>query len=286
MESGKPEGARAGTAGLSVEAVSAATLPFENYVPVDSYELAVPRSRLEREHGIPPEHALVLSSQDSVWDGPGVSGLALAGLGVPAAAQPLFLVRSGPLRDSMVAGLAQLVHESGWAGEDLGITHLEELGGTAVFDLLGWAVPADTGATVVVCDEPVFADARVPGRFKAVGLRLRRGPGPLRVLGCGVGGPAAADGPDGGQGADGADGSQGADSSDRAEHRFSGPGPCDGWLAFHDALAAGEVRDGERVLVHARGPVREGWLLLAAVDVASVRLADRTGPMAESAGSR
>ena len=174
-----------------------------------------------------------------------------------------------------MAALAQLVHESGWAGEDLGITHLEELGGTAVFDLLRWAVPAGTGATVVVCDEPLFVDARVPGRFKAVGLRLAQGAGPLRVLGCGEGGPAAAQG---------AEGTVGAEGTDGAAHRFSGRGPCDGWLEFHEALAAGKVRDGERVLVHARGPLREGWLLLEAVDVASVLLADST-PY-ESAGSR
>jgi hypothetical protein len=241
-------------AGLSVEAVSAATLPFENYVPLASSGITVPRSRLEREHGIPPEHALVRTLQDAVWDEPDVSTLALAGLGVPAAAQPLFLVRSGPLRDSMVAALAQLVHESGWAGEDLGITHLEELGGTTVFDLLAWAVPPKTGATVLVCDEPLFADARVPGRFKAVGLRLRQGTGPLRVLGCGEGGSAA------------------AEAADGAEHRFSGRGPCDGWLGLHGALAAGAVRDGDWVLVHAHGPLREGWLLLEAVDTGSVLL--------------
>ena len=269
MDSGKPDGAGTGTAGLSVEAVSAATLPFENYVPLDSSGLAFPHSRLEKEYGIPPEHALVLALRGVVWDGPDVSSLALAGLGVPAAPQPLFLVRSGPLRDSMVAALAQLVHESGWAGEDVGITHLEELGGTAVFDLLRWAVTADAGATVVVCDEPLFADARVPGRFKAVGLRVCRGPGPLRVLGCGEG-PSAD-----------AVGVQGAAS---AEHRFSGRGPCDGWLALHEALAAGRVRDGERVLIHACGPQREGWLLLDAVDVASVYLAEDTAR--EGAGSR
>jgi hypothetical protein len=263
VESGKSEDTGTGTAGLSVEAVSAATLPLENYVPLASYGIAVPRARLEREHGIPFEHALVLPLQDAAWDGPDVSGLALAGLGAPGQAQPLFLVRSGPLRDSMVAALAQLVHESGWAGEDLGITHLEELGGTAVFDLLRWAVPPETGATVVVCDEPLFVDARAPGRFKAVGLRLRHGAGPLRVLGCGEGGSA---------------------DTDSAEHRFSGRGPCDGWLAFHEALTAGKVQDGERVLVHARSPLREGWLLLEAVDVASVQLADST-PY-ESVGSR
>jgi len=269
VDSGKPDGAGTGPAGLSVEAVSAATLPFENYVPLGSSGLAFPHTRLEKEYGIPPEHAMMLALRGAVWDGPDVSALALAGLGVPAAPQPLFLVRSGPLRDSMVAALAQLVHESGWAGEDVGITHLEELGGTAVFDLLRWAVPVDAAATVIVCDEPLFADMRAAGRFKAVGLRVRRGPGPLRVLGCGEGASAAA---------------VGVEGADAAEHRFSGRGPCDGWLAFHEALAAGQVRDGERVLIHARGPQREGWLLLDAVDVAAVHLAGDTA--CEGVGSR
>jgi hypothetical protein len=269
VNSGKPDGAATGTAGLSVEAVSTATLPFQNYVPLGSSGLAFPHSRLEKEYGIPPEHALVLALRDAVWDGPDVSSLALAALGVPAAPQPLFLVRSGPLRDSMVAVLAQLVHESGWTGEDVGITHLEELGGTAVFDLLAWAVPADAGATVMICDEPLFADTRMAGRFKAVGLRVRRGPGPLRVLACGEGASAAA---------------VGVEGADSAEHRFSGRGPCDGWLAFCEALAAGHVRDGERVLIHARGPQAEGWLLLDAVDVASVHLVGDTAR--EGVGSR
>lgn len=254
MSTDGPERAWTGTAGLSVEAVGVATLPFENYLPLDSFVAdALPLFRLEREHGIPAEHVLVLSSQDTTGGEPDVSSLVLAGLGAPQVAQPLFLVRSGPLRDSMVASLAQLVHESGWAGEDVGITHLEELGGTLVFDLLGWAVPVDTGATVVICDEPLFADARVAGRFAAVGLRVRRGAGPLRVAGCGEGAPG---------------------DVGEVAHRFSGRGACDGWLALHEALAAGRVRDGERVLVHARGPLREGWLLLDAVDTAAVRLTE------------
>ena len=260
MSTGEPVRAGTGTSGLSVEAVGVATLPFENYLPLASFvAAAVALPRLESEHGIPPEHVMVLWSEDDAGDGPDVSTLVLAGLGAPEAAQPLFLVRSGPLRDSLVASLARLVHESGWAGEDVGITHLEELGGTVVFDLLGWAVPADTGATAVICDEPLFADARVAGRFKAVGLRVRRGPGPLRVAGCGEGAPDEA--------------------ADQAAHRFSGRGPCDGWLAFHEALTAGKVLDGEQVLVHARGPLREGWLLLDAVDVASVRLSDDVSRM-------
>jgi hypothetical protein len=242
-------------AGLSVEAVGVATLPFGNYVPLATLPAeAVPMSQIEREHGIPREHVLVLAPEDSTDGAPDVSGLVLAALGAPAVAQPLFFVRSGPLRDSLVARLAQLVHESGWAGEDVGLTHLEELGGTAVFGLLEWAVPADTGATVVLCDEPLFTDARETGRFAAVGLRVRRGDGPLRVVGCGEGVPGDDLGP--------------------VAHRFSGRRLSDGWLALHEALATGKVRDRERVLVHAQGPLREGWLLLDAVDPAAVRLAD------------
>ncbi|MCX4750464.1 hypothetical protein OG455_33980 [Kitasatospora sp. NBC_01287] len=253
LQGGLTQDGWTGTVTLGIEALSVATLPFEHYVPLGSFPVdAVPLFRLEREHGIPAEHVLVLSSQDTTGGEPDVSALALAGLGAPPVEQPLFLVRSGPLRDSMVASLAQLVHESGWVGEDVGITHLEELGGTVVFDLLGWAVPQESGATVVVCDEPLFADARVPGHFAAVGLRVRRGAGPLRVAGCGEGPP---------------DGAVGA-----VAHRFSGRGACDGWLALHRALAAGRVRDGERVLVHASGPLREGWLLLDAVDTAALRL--------------
>ncbi|WP_194910783.1 hypothetical protein [Catenulispora rubra] len=273
MSGGEPQYAAIARAGLSVEAISAAALPFENYLPLDAVppDLVV-LARLELEHGIPPEHVLVLSPQDAdgtgggtgdgTGHGPGVSALALAGLGVPAVAQPLFLVRSDPLRETMVAALAELVHGSGWAGEDVGLTFLEELSGTTVFELLEWAVPPETGATVVVCDEPLFVDARVPGRFKAVGLRLRRGSGPLRVLGCGEGSPGAGPG--------------------RAEHRFSGRGPCDGWLGLHAALAARAVRDGEWVLVHVRGPLREGWLLLEAADTESVRLGGDGGGSAPS----
>lgn len=246
--------------GLSVDALSVAVLPCADYVPAGSFATgSVPLERLEREHGVPSEHLLVLSPPsegedegEGAGDGPDVSALVLAGLGVPATDEPLFFVRSGPLRDSMVASLAQLVHESGWIGEDVGVTHLEELGGTVVFDLLGWAV-AQGGASVVVCDEPFFADARRGGvRFSGVGLRVRRGEGPLRVVACGEGAPGEA----------------GA-----VDHRFGGRGPCDAWLAFHEALTAGRVADGQRILLGARGPLREGWLVLEAVDVAALRLA-------------
>ncbi|MDI5964572.1 hypothetical protein POF50_016500 [Streptomyces sp. SL13] len=252
-------------AGLSVDAFAAATLPFANYLPLSTFAVeTVPSVRLEQEHGIPPEHLMVLSSEDLAGEGPDVSALVLASLGAPPVEQPLFLVRSGPLRDSMVAALAQLVHEAGWAGEDVGVTHLEELGGTVVFDLLGWAVPQESGATVVICDEPLFADGRRDGRFAAVGLRLSRGAGPLTVAGCGEGPPGA--------------------EAPAADHRFGGRGPCDSWLALHEALAAGRIGAGERVLLHARGPLREGWLLLEAADPAALRLTGSASPAPRTTG--
>ena len=44
-------------------------------------------------------------------------------------------------------------------------------------------------------------------------------------------------------------------------------------MLFRSALAEGEIADGERLLLHTRGPAREGWLAMEAVDVAAVRLA-------------
>jgi hypothetical protein len=164
--------------------------------------------------------------------------------------------------------LARLVHEAGWSGEDVGVTQLDELGGTLIFRMLGWAVPAGP-ATVVVCDDPLFTDASHGSRpIAAVGVRARRGPGPLRVLGCGEGAPAGQD----------------------AGSRFAGVGPCDAWLALHAALRSGRVADGDRVLLHTRGPAREGWLSMEVVDTAALLLAgaspvSATESLAASAGS-
>ncbi|MCX4750468.1 hypothetical protein OG455_34000 [Kitasatospora sp. NBC_01287] len=245
---------------LSADALAVAVLHRTDYLPVtDPAAVAMPASRFEQEsRGIPMAYRMVVTTDDTedVAGEPDVSELALTALGPPPGEQPLFLVRGVP-RDSMVAALAGLVHQVGWAGEDVGITQLEELGGTAVFDLLDWAVPEETGATVLICDEPLVADARAGGaRFTAVALRVRPGEGPLRVLECGEGPPGAA--------------------AERAAHRFGGSGPCDGWLACHDALAAGRIADGELILLQARGPLREGWVLLRAVDTAALRLAEGT----------
>jgi hypothetical protein len=194
---------------------------------------------------------------------PDVSSLALAALGPERRDEPLFLVRSGPLRDPYGALLARLVFESGWEGEDIGITHLDELGGTVVFDLLAWAVPDGSGATALICDDPLFAegpaDADGRSRVAAAAIRVRRGAGALLVIGCGEGAPTAL--------------------SDQASHRLHGSRPVDGWIALRDAVARQQVNDGDRVLMHTRGPLREGWLLLEAADITGLELgtADTSG---------
>ncbi|MGH3414831.1 MAG: hypothetical protein ACRDVE_10300 [Actinocrinis sp.] len=194
---------------------------------------------------------------------PDVSSLALAALGPRHRDEPLFLVRSGPLSDPHGALLARLVFESGWEGEDLGITHLDELGGTLVFGLLSWAVREGAGATALICDDPLFADdgAEELGRWRVAGaaLRVRRGAGALRVLGCGEGVPTA--------------------PSDHAEHQLHGSRPADGWIALRDAVTQRRVSDGDRVLIHTRGRLREGWLLLEATDITALELvtADTSG---------
>lgn len=241
------------TPDLSIAALSTVTAATSVYRPVTSLGNAFPAQvRIIIESGcIPPEHLLVAFPDEPGSAGPDVTAQALAALGPPPGPQPLFLVRSGPLRDPMVAPLARLVHESGWAGEDVGVTHLEELGGTVIFDLLSWALP-EAGGTVIICDEPLGIDARLgPGRFAAAGLRLLRGPGPLQVTGCGTGDPGHRPSPG---------------------PAFSGPGPCDAWLALHAALRAGKIAPGDDVLLCAQAPARSGWLTLHAADPSVVRL--------------
>lgn len=248
---------------LSVAALGVAVLPSTGYQPLRVDVASVPKevaARYERRaRGVPVEHAMQLAMDDAAdsADEPDVGALALAALGSPGDAQPLFLIHEVP-RDTMVSALAGLVQGSGWVGEDVGITQLEELGGTVVFDLLDWAVP-ETGATALICDEPLFGDARLGGaRFSAVAMRVRPGEGPLRVLGCGEGPPGAA--------------------AEAVEHRFAGAGPCDGWVDLFDALAAGAIADGERILIEVRTPFREGWVLIRAESAADVRLARAPAP--------
>jgi hypothetical protein len=249
---------------LSVTAISVATRTRPDYRPVaalpgpDDDTLAL-ADGLARYTGIPVHRLWLLPPEDPDSD---VGEAALTGLGEPAGPQPLFLVRSGPLRDSKTVELARLVHETDWPGADIGITHLDELGGTQVFDLLDWAV--DELATVLVCDDPVFVDALSDtAAIAAVGLRVHRGDGPLRVLDCGEGAPPRHPG-----------------------RRFGGPGACDGWLARHAALRAGQLADGEEFLLHAKGPCREGWLALAATHLADLRLTDANDRAAHVARPR
>ncbi|HVK23852.1 MAG TPA: hypothetical protein VM677_21060 [Actinokineospora sp.] len=241
---------------LSVDAIGVAFVPpdYQRAQALDpGAEFAMQAGGVAHFSGVPMERLLVLRSElDGESD---VSSLALACLGPPAEPQPLFLVRSGPERDPYVVELARIVHGAAWAGEDVGITHLDELGGTLVFDLLDWAVPA-AGATVLVCDDPAYVDeSQDTSRIGAVAIRLRRGPGPLRVLGCGEGSPGAV--------------------PDWSDHLFVGSRPCDSWLALHAAVADGRVTDGQQLLLYTKGPTRAGWLSLAAVDVAGLRLAGR-----------
>ena len=204
-----------------------------------------------RVRGVPLAELRLLADDDAPAPDPDVALLALAALDAvdqPADDEPLFLVRSGPLRDQRVAELGRIVHASGWRGEDLGVTHLDELGGALVLGLLGWAL--DTRATVLLPDDPPLLGRDELAPPRAVALRVRRGPGPLRVLGCAEGRPPMA--------------------GDRA---FTGSRPCDAWLALAVALDAGTVEPGERLLLHTVGPHREGWLELTAADPAAVRVA-------------
>ena len=264
---------------LSVGAISIASRRNPDYRPTTTLAESADLMQLVQATadvtGIPIDQLVMLAAPGDEDD---VSALALAALGPPADEQPLFLVRSGPVPDAYSAVLARLVHDAGWSGSDVGITHLDELGGTMVFDLLTWALPEQTGATALICDEPLFADALAgPAPIAVVGLRVWRGSGPLRVLGFGEGAPGVGAGPviNPDTGTDTDTGSYtGTGTGAVAGHRFTGSRPCDGWLALHAALAAGRIVDGDLIFLHTRGPLREGWLSLEAVDVAALRLAD------------
>ncbi|WNI18957.1 hypothetical protein [Actinacidiphila sp. ITFR-21] len=257
----------ASATGLSVTAVGVAVQEQPDYRPVAG--LAADDDLLPLVRAVADLNDIPLDRLEMLTDSgdtKNVSAMALAALGRPDRPQPLYYVRSGPLPDPYVATLARLVHEADWAGEDTGITHLDELGGTAVFDLLDWAVGEGPGATALVCDEVLFADSRLgPVPAAAVALRVRRGPGPLEVLAVGEGTP-------------------GAWPRNAADHRFTGRRACDGWIALGRALADGRIADGDRLLLHTRGEHREGWLLLRAADTAGLELADaHNGP--RSAGA-
>ncbi|WP_406099885.1 hypothetical protein [Streptomyces sp. NBC_01013] len=119
----------------------------------------LPRNQLRRQvaelmvrrRGVPLERMAVTQPADNdITDGGDflVIQRALAALGPQEEDQTLYLVCSGPLLDPLLAPLAAAIHNLGWRGDELGISHLEEQGGTQVFGLLAWTVPQDAGATV------------------------------------------------------------------------------------------------------------------------------------------
>ncbi|TDV54816.1 hypothetical protein [Actinophytocola oryzae] len=226
---------------LSVSAISVAVDGTPAYVPV-------PRITGERGR----ETAQVLTSLgvrvhagfavlDEAPAGEDVAERALAGLGRVDPPAPFYLVRSGPGTDPYVAALPRLVHEFGGLGDDLGITHLDEAGGLAVFDLLSWSVPRDGDAVVLVVDQPVYVPGgETPATVSAVALRIHRDEGPVAVTAWGEGEPPVT-------------------ALAAAASVFGGPGPCDAWLGLHEALRSGSVRDGDRVLLRAGHDGRSAW---------------------------
>lgn len=220
---------------------------------------------MARQRGVPEER---MRLREPVPDDPAdaadfaLTGRLLDALGARERDHPLFLVRSGPPVDPMVAGLAGATHATGWTGEDVGVTHLAERGGTQIFRLLSWAVPEGDGATVLIVDDPAQLDveARRPA-FAAVGLRVRRaGPGPgtgaLRVVACGDTPPGA------------------SVAEPPARHVLTGAGPCDPWLDLHEALSAGEVGRGDRVLLRTADGARRPWVLVEAAQPGELTLAN------------
>ncbi|MFG2263221.1 hypothetical protein [Streptomyces sp. NPDC048720] len=197
-------------------------------------------SSVAEHSGAPLRELRMLAARE---DGADLAETALRRLGPPPGPQPFVLVQSAADRDTLSAALPRLVHERDWpVTEDMGVTHLGDLGGAAVLDLLSWWADPAVGVTAVVVDEPLFALAgAVPGRLTAVALRFGGGDGPLRVLGWGEGGRP-------GPGAD---------------RVFTGPGACGGWPDLHHALHRDELRSGERVLVRCGADEHHAWVLLS-----------------------
>lgn len=244
---------------LTIEALAGAVAEAPDYRPAtglaDGHELRSLSRTIAGLREVGLDRVAVLEARP---DGIDVSSRALAALGRPAVpGQPVYLVRPEPESEPFVATLARLVHELDWpAGDDLGVTHLEELGGVLVFELLSWLVDPAVGATVLVVDEPLFADsADCPSTVSAIALRVGAGDGPIRVLDWGEGAPVTI----------------------AAHVFFTGTGPCDAWLALHAALRAGRIAAGDRVLLRTRGPRREGWVLLEISNSTNVELEEVTG---------
>jgi hypothetical protein len=250
------------TCDLHVTALAVAVRQNPGYRQVIAGEDAFPlMSAVAALRGVPPERLVLREGNGADED---VCARALDALGAPDDTQPLYLVHTGAGPDPYIACLAKLVHELDWPGEDTGITHLDEAGGTAVFDLLDWSTGPDRGATVLIADEPSIVDVAAGRRtVSAAAVRVRRDAGPLRMLGAGEGEPAAA---------------HATHQSGGVTHQFDGAGPCDGWLAFTQAAQDGRLADGDRVLILANGSHRRGWAAFEVTDAQWLRLAVAGAP--------
>lgn len=242
--------------GLSVEALAVAFKADAGYRRMAPGDEALPViGALGAIRGLPADRLAVRDGRGANED---VCARALSAVGVPADDQPLYLVNPGMGPDMFVAVMPRLVQELGWRGEDIGITHLDEAGGTAVFGMLDWSTGPDGRATVLIVDEPLFVDVLAgPRPVSAAAIRVGRDAGPLRILGAGDGDP-----PD-----------EVLGEAGTARHEFGGSGPCDGWLALAQSALDGRLGDGDRVLIRADGASRRGWALFEVEDATSLRAA-------------
>jgi hypothetical protein len=229
--------------GLVVEAIAVAVLERPAYLSIadfvaDPDMMALARAVAERNE-LPLDRLRFLADEPDR----DVASVALDELGPPVDKQPVLLVRGGPDPDPFVTTLARMVAGRPWVDEELGLTHLDELGGTAVLEFLDWFMP-ESGATVLIVDQcPVIAvEEALPLQLPApaaVALRVGRGAGLIRVVSWGGGAPPPA-----------------------MAYRFTGQGPCDPWIDLHTALAGGWLAAGDEALLHATGAGREGWALI------------------------
>lgn len=233
--------ARPREATLSVSAIAVAVDDAPAYVPVPRITGERRRETEQVLTGLGVRSRTGFAVLDESPAGEDVAERALAGLGRVDPPAPFYLVRSGPGTDPFVAMLPRLVHGRAGLGDDLGITHLDELGGLLVFGLLSWSVPRDGGAVVLVVDQPVYVpDGAVPATVSAVALRVHRGDGPVLVRAWGEGEPPIS-------------------ALTSATSVLGGPGPCDAWLALRAALRTGAVSAGDRVLMRAGRDDRRAW---------------------------
>jgi hypothetical protein len=231
---------------LYVKAVAAATVP-SIYLPPpafadDRYRAAVIRQveGIAERFGLCPADLRYLSAEHQIQD---AGELVLEQLGERAEPQPLYVTRSGGEPDPFISSLASLTHRHSWVRDELVLTHLESLAGSAVFAFLAWAI-TPAGATVLMLDKPPMMVVGKPVPMStAVGVRIDTAGGGTRVSGWGVGAP-----PQGTRGV-----------------RLEGTRSCDAWHAFASAVTDGQVAAGDHFVLHTRDDVQEGWVTLEVV---------------------